>query len=220
MALKQLTKKQLQKYKVEAQLRREVEIHSRMSHPNVLRMYDHFFDAAHIYIMLEYAPGGWSVPGSRHPFPVARALRAVGSSSVSPRSARARDPARVAVASLTLRPLPFPPFPPFQPSHESGGEMFDKLDKAPNQRFSEAVAAKYTRDVAAGLDYLHAQQVIHRDLKPENLLLTRDDRVKIADFGWSVMTPSGRSTTLCGTLDYLAPEMANKQPHDKHLDTW
>ena len=57
MALKQLTKKQLQKYKVEAQLRREVEIHSRMSHSNVLRMYDHFFDAAHIYIMLEYAPG-------------------------------------------------------------------------------------------------------------------------------------------------------------------
>ena len=98
--------------------------------------------------------------------------------------------------------------------------MFDKLDKAPNQRFSEAIAAKYTRDVAAGLDYLHAQHVIHRDLKPENLLLTRDDRVKIADFGWSVMTPSGRSTTLCGTLDYLAPEMANKQPHDKHLDTW
>ena len=157
LALKRLTKAQLVKYKVEKQLRREVEIHARMSHPNVLRMFDHFFDADYIYIMLEFAPGG---------------------------------------------------------------EMYDKLEHAKNQRFSEAKAACYTRDVAAGLDYIHSLDVIHRDLKPENLLLTRDDTVQIADFGWSVHTPSGRSKTLCGTLDYLAPEMALKQPHDKNLDTW
>ncbi len=54
---------------------------------------------------------------------------------------------------------------------------------------------------------MHARGVIHRDIKPENLLLANEYTVKVADFGWSVYAPSDRRKTLCGTLDYLPPEM-------------
>lgn len=55
--------------------------------------------------------------------------------------------------------------------------------------------------------YCHSKHVIHRDIKPENLLLGLNGELKIADFGWSVHAPHSRRKTLCGTLDYLPPEM-------------
>jgi serine/threonine protein kinase len=62
--------------------------------------------------------------------------------------------------------------------------------------------------------------VIHRDIKPENLLLDGKGDVKIADFGWSVHAPNKRRTTLCGTLDYLPPEMIEGKEHDTGVDLW
>ena len=44
--------------------------------------------------------------------------------------------------------------------------------------------------------------------------------LKIADFGWSVHAPSSRRTTICGTLDYLPPEMIDDKPHDEKVDLW
>jgi serine/threonine protein kinase len=52
------------------------------------------------------------------------------------------------------------------------------------------------------------------DIKPENLLLDHRSNIKIADFGWSVHAPSGRRKTLCGTLDYLPPEMIENKEYD------
>lgn len=69
-------------------------------------------------------------------------------------------------------------------------------------------SAKYVYQVADALNYCHQNRVIHRDIKPENLLLSIDDDIKLADFGWSVHAPSLRRDTMCGTLDYLPPEMA------------
>ena len=99
--------------------------------------------------------------------------------------------------------------------------MFDKLDKAPNQRFSEAVAAKYTRDVAAGLDYLHAQQVVHRNLKPENLLC-EGHTLKIADVGLArVVSRGDMMKTTCGTPGYVAPEILENRGYDSGaVDMW
>jgi len=62
--------------------------------------------------------------------------------------------------------------------------------------------------------------VIHRDIKPENLLVDSKGEVKIADFGWSVHAPSSKRHTLCGTLDYLPPEMVEGHAHDKSVDIW
>jgi aurora kinase len=44
--------------------------------------------------------------------------------------------------------------------------------------------------------------------------------IKIADFGWSVHAPSSRRQTVCGTLDYLPPEMVSHSPHDRAVDLW
>jgi serine/threonine protein kinase len=55
----------------------------------------------------------------------------------------------------------------------------------------------------------------HRDIKPENLLIGAHGEIKIADFGWSVHAPNSRRLTLCGTLDYLPPEMVGGLEHDE-----
>lgn len=87
------------------------------------------------------------------------------------------------------------------------GELYRYLQRSPDGRFPEDRAARYTYQVADALHYCHLNSVIHRDLKPENLLLSVDDQVKLSDFGWSVHTTSNNRRTMCGTLDYLPPEM-------------
>jgi serine/threonine protein kinase len=74
--------------------------------------------------------------------------------------------------------------------------------------------------MADALAYLHKKHVIHRDIKPENLLLGMKGELKIADFGWSVHAPHSRRTTLCGTLDYLPPEMVEGRDHNEKVDLW
>ncbi|EPX71757.1 AUR protein kinase Ark1 [Schizosaccharomyces octosporus yFS286] len=98
------------------------------------------------------------------------------------------------------------------------GELYQHLRKA--SRFSESTAAKYIYQMANALAYLHKKHVIHRDIKPENILLGIDGEIKLSDFGWSVHAPSNRRTTLCGTLDYLPPEMVEGKEHTEKVDLW
>ncbi|XP_032785376.2 aurora kinase isoform X1 [Daphnia magna] len=102
----------------------------------------------------------------------------------------------------------------------ANGEMYKFLKRQPHGRFSEPQTANYMAQLADALMYCHAQKVIHRDIKPENLLLGIYGEIKIADFGWSVHAPSSRRTTMCGTPDYLAPEMIEGRSHDEHVDLW
>jgi aurora kinase len=102
--------------------------------------------------------------------------------------------------------------------YAAGGELYKKLQEA--HHFSEPLAAKYIASLAKALLYCHQKHVIHRDIKPENLLVDNNGEVKIADFGWSVHAPTQRRLTLCGTLDYLPPEMVEAKPHDTAVDLW
>jgi len=98
-----------------------------------------------------------------------------------------------------------------------GGEVFNELAKGP---FSETQTARYICSLSDALKYLHSKHVIHRDIKPENLLFSYDGAIKIADFGWSVHSPNKRRLTLCGTPDYLPPEIVNDMEHDYRVDIW
>uniref|UniRef100_A0A2P2I3I6 Aurora kinase n=1 Tax=Hirondellea gigas TaxID=1518452 RepID=A0A2P2I3I6_9CRUS len=100
------------------------------------------------------------------------------------------------------------------------GELYKVMQKQTDSRFNEATSAKYIKQLSEALRYCHSKSVIHRDIKPENLLLNLRGDLKIADFGWSVHAPSSRRTTLCGTLDYLPPEMVESKAHDEKVDLW
>lgn len=100
------------------------------------------------------------------------------------------------------------------------GTLYMAQQKQPEKRFSEGQTAVFIYSLASALLYLHEKGVIHRDIKPENLLLGYNNELKIADFGWSVMEQNSKRTTICGTLDYLPPEMVQGKEHDKNVDVW
>jgi serine/threonine protein kinase len=102
--------------------------------------------------------------------------------------------------------------------YAAGGELYKILQDA--EKFHEQTAARYICQLSDAIDYCHRRHVIHRDIKPENILVGFDGEMKIADFGWSVHTASSRRTTLCGTLDYLPPEMIEGKDHDATADVW
>ncbi|KAJ3552754.1 hypothetical protein NM688_g3986 [Phlebia brevispora] len=98
------------------------------------------------------------------------------------------------------------------------GELYKQLTK--HGCFTEKRSARYIDQMADALIYLHSKHVIHRDIKPENLLLGINGELKIGDFGWSVHAPGNRRKTLCGTLDYLPPEMVEGKEHSEKVDYW
>ena len=102
------------------------------------------------------------------------------------------------------------------------GELYKHLRR--ENRFPEWKAAQYIAQMASALRYLHKKHVIHRDIKPENILMGIHGEIKISDFGWSVHAPNNRRKTLCGTLDYLPPEMIKSGSKDnwynEKVDLW
>lgn len=98
-----------------------------------------------------------------------------------------------------------------------GGELFSLLRKS--QRFPNPVAKFYAAEVCLALEYLHANDIIYRDLKPENILLDRNGHIKITDFGFAKYVPDV-TYTLCGTPDYIAPEVISTKPYNKSVDWW
>lgn len=73
----------------------------------------------------------------------------------------------------------------------------------------------YVKQVAAGLQYIHEQNLVHRDVKPENLLLGANDEVLLSDFGLAVITQSislKNSQGIAGTITYMAPEQIQGKP--------
>ncbi|KAL2757717.1 hypothetical protein ACRALDRAFT_2046449 [Sodiomyces alcalophilus JCM 7366] len=106
-----------------------------------------------------------------------------------------------------------------------GGELFTYLRKM--RRFGESTSKFYAAEIVLVLEYLHEQQgrVAYRDLKPENLLLDRNGHIKLVDFGFAKRLTNSEGNpietyTLCGTPEYLAPEVIQNKGHTTAVDWW
>lgn len=102
-------------------------------------------------------------------------------------------------------------------SYVPGGELFTHLRRA--GRFTPDVTRFYLATIVLALKYLHSFNIIYRDLKPENLLLDNRGYLRLTDFGFAKVVDD-RTWTLCGTPEYLAPEIIQSDGHGKPADWW
>ena len=101
-----------------------------------------------------------------------------------------------------------------------GGELFGLLCR--KKKFNEEVCKFYTAQVVLALEHIHSQDIVYRDLKPENVLIDADGYIRVADFGLSKANIKGdkEAFSICGTPEYLAPEVLAIQGHGKLVDWW
>lgn len=102
--------------------------------------------------------------------------------------------------------------------YASGGELFTHL--AAERMFSEEVASFYAAELVLALEHLHSLGIIYRDLKPENCLLDMDGHVVLTDFGLSKVSVDEKTNTVCGTVEYMAPEVLMEMHYDQTVDWW
>uniref|UniRef100_A0A8D3BQD3 Ribosomal protein S6 kinase n=1 Tax=Scophthalmus maximus TaxID=52904 RepID=A0A8D3BQD3_SCOMX len=122
-----------------------------------------------------------------------------------------------------------------------GGDLFTRLSKEVRVRFFSTVSLLwrysfspihvmfteedvkfYLAELALGLDHLHSLGIIYRDLKPENILLDEEGHIKLTDFGLckEAIDHEKKAYSFCGTVEYMAPEVVNRQGHTHSADWW
>ncbi|KAI8997744.1 camp-dependent protein kinase type 2 [Pilobolus umbonatus] len=153
-ALKVLSKAEIVKLKQVEHTNNERAILSSVYHPFIVNLWGSFQDDAHLYMVMDYVPGG---------------------------------------------------------------ELFSYLRKM--KRLSNNAARFYAGEILLALSYLHSKDIIYRDLKPENLLIDGQGHIKMTDFGFAKHVPD-ITWTLCGTPDYLAPEIIQTKGYGKAADWW
>ena len=100
-----------------------------------------------------------------------------------------------------------------------GGEVFSYLRRA--RRFNEPTSQFYAAEIVLILEFLHEKEgVAYRDLKPENILIDADGHLKLVDFGFAKKIDNRETYTLCGTPEYLAPEVIRNTGHGTAVDWW
>ncbi|TYG66035.1 hypothetical protein ES288_D06G235400v1 [Gossypium darwinii] len=101
----------------------------------------------------------------------------------------------------------------------NGGHLFFQLYR--QGLFREDLARIYTAEIVSAVSHLHSNGIMHRDLKPENILLDAEGHVMLTDFGLAKeFNENTRSNSMCGTLEYMSPEIVLGKGHDKAADWW
>ncbi|KAB1259083.1 Inactive serine/threonine-protein kinase PLK5 [Camelus dromedarius] len=152
------------------QVEREIALHSRLRHRNIVAFHGHFADHDHVYMVLEYC---------------SRQLTCVS---------------RVPAGHL-----------------QSLAHVLEA-----RQTLTEPEVRYYLRGLVSGLRYLHRRRIVHRDLKLSNFFLNKNMEVKIGDLGLATRVgPGGRChRVLCGTPNFLAPEVVSRNGHSCQSDIW
>lgn len=98
-----------------------------------------------------------------------------------------------------------------------GGELFTRLRQ--KGRFETKTAVFYSSEIVCALEFLHSKSIVYRDLKPENILLDKQGHIKLTDMGFAKKCHD-KTFTLCGTPEYLAPEVISNRGHNFTCDWW
>ncbi|XP_017785215.1 PREDICTED: cAMP-dependent protein kinase catalytic subunit gamma-like [Nicrophorus vespilloides] len=98
-----------------------------------------------------------------------------------------------------------------------GGDLFGVLNKY--RKFDEDMTRFYASQVFLALEHMHYLDVVFRDLKPENILVDHDGYIKLTDFGFAKLI-KGRTFTICGTPEYIAPELIMMKGYGMSCDWW
>ena len=101
-----------------------------------------------------------------------------------------------------------------------GGEMFFHLHR--EKRFSDEKTKFYIAEIILAIEFLHNNKMLYRDLKPENIMVDATGHIKLTDFGLSKMVKKSKEKafTICGTPQYLAPEILSDDGYDGSVDWW
>ncbi|CAO3616749.1 unnamed protein product [Cunninghamella blakesleeana] len=102
-----------------------------------------------------------------------------------------------------------------------GGELFEKIKHY--KRLTEPLARRWFRELVEAIYYIHKNGIVHRDLKPENVLIDRNKKVKLCDFGFGKRIESDQEilNTYCGSPFYASPEMVTATPYKgPPVDMW
>jgi protein kinase X len=98
-----------------------------------------------------------------------------------------------------------------------GGELFKLIQTKGS--LDSVSASFYAAQIILCFEYLHSKSMVYRDLKPENVLIHRSGYLRLSDFGFLKQLKVGERTyTLCGTPEYLAPEIILNKGHSKAVD--
>ncbi|XP_014286258.1 cAMP-dependent protein kinase catalytic subunit 1-like [Halyomorpha halys] len=99
-----------------------------------------------------------------------------------------------------------------------GGDLYWNLCK--QKTIYEPLTVFYAAQIVLAIEYLHYVGIVHRNIKPENILLHTNGYVKLTGFTFAKKIRDSMSYTLCGTTEYMAPEMIKQKGHNRSVDWW